>query len=141
MTVLFSEAELDLMRLDAEGEMLDTFTAHAPGGTTKDADGYDVPGFTDEGSTPGKLQGDTNADTVTEMVDIGGERRPVMRGGLHVPISAPLPTAGDSGIGWEYECAAVGPGSDPSLLGRRYLVVNVPSKSYATARRLDVVEV
>jgi hypothetical protein len=30
---------------------------------------------------------------------------------------------------------------DPALLGRRFQVVSVPAKSFATARRLDVVEV
>jgi hypothetical protein len=52
-----------------------------------------------------------------------------------------VPTAGDQGIGWEYLCTAVGAHDDPTLLGRRFLVVNAPAKSFATARRLDVVEV
>jgi hypothetical protein len=52
-----------------------------------------------------------------------------------------VPTAGDQGIDWEYLCTAVGAHDDPTLLGRRFLVVNAPAKSFATARRLDVVEV
>lgn len=122
--------------------MVDTFTAYSPNGFTT-VSGLEVPAYADEGDTPGKIQGGSasTADTATEYVTVGGVRRPLLRGGLHIPISAPLPRAGDRGVGWEYECTAVGALSDPSLAGRRYLVVNVPAKSLATARRLDVVEV
>jgi hypothetical protein len=65
----------------------------------------------------------------------------VLRAGLHIPISSDLPTAGDRGVGWEYEVTAIDSFDDPTLLGRRFLVVNAPAKSFATARRLDVVEV
>jgi hypothetical protein len=124
-------------RAAAEGQMQDVFTAYAPGGKSTNADGYEVDGFTSQGATVGKVSGRSReGDTQTRTVNIGGSDRPIVEGGLHVPLSAPMPT-----IGWEYECTAVGPGSDPGLLGRRYRVVDVPLKSYATARRLDVVDV
>lgn len=117
--------------------MGDTFAAFSPGGTTTDDDGFEVDGFTDEGTTFGKVSGRSrDGDTNTRTVTIGGVERPVLEGGLHIPISAALPT-----VGWEYECTAVGADSDPAILGRRYRVVDSPAKSYATARRLDVVDV
>lgn len=130
-------------RMAAEVEMTLTLTAYSPNGTTTDADGYEVPAFADEGSTPGKVQGGTQAgkDTPTRHVSIGGVERPVLSAGLHVPIAAPVPVASEQrGIGWEYLVTAIGPNDDPALLNRRYLVVGVPMKSFSTARRLDVVE-
>lgn len=115
--------------------MADTFTAYAYEWTT--VDGLDEQTWTPQYDTAGKvsgrsMQGDTNTRTVT----IGDVERPVVEGGLHIPLTATLPA-----IGWEFECIAVGPASDPALLGRRWRVVDVPTKSFATARRLDVVEV
>lgn len=116
--------------------MLDTFTAYAF--TTTVVDGLDVQGWTSQGTTSGKVAGPSaqSADTTTHTVTIGGVERPVVEGGLHIPLSAPLPA-----IGWEYVCTVVGAASDPALLDRRWRVIDVPAKSYATARRLDVVEV
>jgi hypothetical protein len=122
--------------------MTDRFTAYSPNGKTT-VSGLEVQAYADEGSTVGKLQGGSasTADAATRMVQVGGVSRPVLVGGLHIPVSADLPVAGDRGIGWEYECTSVGAVSDASLVGRRFLVVGVPAKDFATARRLDVVEV
>jgi hypothetical protein len=65
--------------------------------------------------------------------------RPVVEGGLHIPIDSPVPAVGKYGVGWEYVLTDLGPLTDPSLLNSRWLVVDAPAKSYATARRLDVV--
>ena len=116
---------------------IDTFAAYSPNGTTLDANGYNVPAFASQGSTPGKVQARTRqGDTNTRTVAVGGVERPVLEGGLHIPVSATVPS-----VGWEYVCTAVGALSDPSLLNRRYRVVDVPAKTYVTARRLDVVQV
>ena len=129
-------------RIAAEAAMTLTFTPYSPNGYTT-VSGLEVPAYASHTNTRGKVQGGSasTADTATEYVTIGGVRRPLLRGGLHIPISATLPTAGDQGVGWEYAVTAVGPLDDPALLNRRFLVVNVPAKSYATARRLDVVEI
>lgn len=115
--------------------MLDTFTAYAHTETT-DADGMTVRAWVQQYVTPGKVsgrsrQGDTNTRTVT----VGGVERLVIEGGIHVPLDAAVPE-----VGWQLLCTAVGGSSDPALVGRRWQVVDVPAKSYATARRLDVVE-
>ena len=124
-------------RAAAEALYVDTFAAYAPNGTTTDVNGYEIPAWTAHGSTPGKVQAQVRqGDTQTRTVVIGGTERPVISGGLHIPIAATLPA-----FGWEYECTAIGPQSDPALLGRRYRVVDVPAKTNLTARRLDVVEV
>jgi hypothetical protein len=128
-------------RAAAEAEMVDTFAATSTGWTT--VDGMDVKGDIAQGSTPGKVQAGSRdgSDTATRMFSVGGVDRPILMGGLHIPISAPVPAAGDRGVGWEYTCTATGPATDPAQLGKRFLVVSVPIKTYATARRLDVVEV
>lgn len=124
------------LRTYADAAFGDSFTAYAF--TTTKVDDLDVQAWVSQGVTPGKVAGPSAAaaDTQTRTVSVGGVERPVVEGGLHIPISAPLPA-----IGWEYVCDSVGPQSDPALVGRRWRVVDVPAKSYATARRLDVVEV
>ena len=129
-------ATLPGLRAEAEARMSDTFTAYAY--TTIKVDGIDEQDWAAQYETPGRVSGTSaNArDTYTRYVQVGGVERPEVQGGLHIPLSADLPE-----IGWRFECTAVGPASDPALLGRRWQVTNVPTKSYATARRLDVVEI
>lgn len=124
-------------------ESLMTLSLEAFSTDAVEVDGMLVETPVSEGTTVGKVQAGraTANDAVTRMVTVGGVARPVMQGGLHIPISAPVPVAGEQGQGWQYEVTAVGPHDDPALLGRRFLVVSVPVKSKATARRLDVVEV
>lgn len=131
-------------RIAARRLMTLTLTPYAPAGVTLDGDGYEVQAYEAQSPHAGKVQGGSSSveDTATRSVTIGGIARPVLSGGLHIPIDAPVPLAGQQrGVGWEYEITAVGAGDDPALLGRRFLVVGVPIKSFATARRLDVVEV
>ena len=143
-------AALPELQAHAESMMTLTLTAYSPAGATKDADGYDVQQYADEGETPGKIQGGSQAgkDTQTRYVNVGGTERPVLAGGLHIPLdrfifdmSLLIVADEQRGVGWEFEVSELGPHDDPALLGRRYLVVEVPAKSYATARRLSVVEV
>lgn len=116
--------------------MLETFTAYAATWTT--VGGLQVQTWVQQYVTDGKVAGRSRqgGDTNTRIVTIGGIERFVLEGGLHIPLNAGLPA-----VGWEFVCTAAGPYSDPSLLGRRFRVVDVPAKSYATARRLDVFEV
>ena len=124
-------------RAAAADLFIDTFTAYSPNGTPPDANGYEVPAFTSQGTTPGKVQARTRqGDTNVRTIRVGDVDRPVLEGGLHIPLSATVPS-----VGWEYVCTAIGSLSDPALLNRRYRVVDVPAKTYATARRLDVVQV
>jgi hypothetical protein len=128
-------AALPELRREAEATMQDTFTAYAYAWTK--IDGLEEQTWTPQGTTRGKVSGRSRqGDTNTRTEDVGGVERPVVDGGLHIPLDAPVPERG-----WEYVCDAVGPASDPSLVGRRWRVVDVPAKSFATARRLDVVEV
>lgn len=123
-----------------------TLTPHTPTVPptyTIDADGYEVPVY-DEGEPHiGRVPRNSSrgSDTPTEYKEIGGVSRPVLKGGLHIPISAPRPIAGEQrGMATEYVVTAIGTIDDPALLGMRYLVVGSPVVT-ATARRLDVVEV
>lgn len=125
----------------AERLMTLTLTAYSPGAMTV-VNGQETPGDTPEGTTVGKASGQSQqaSDPYTRTVTIGDVEVPVIQGGLHIPLSAPVPDE-RPGHQWEYVVTAVGRADDPALLGRRYRVVSVPAKSYATARRLDVVEV
>lgn len=127
-------------RRAAEALMLDTFTAYSPTDDVEtDEDGYEVPYYKPEGTTKGKVAGDSGRDTDARTVTIGGSERQVVEGGLHIPLAAPVPTVGEYGHGWEYVLTTLGPMTDPSLLNSRWLVLDSPAKSYATARRLNVV--
>lgn len=138
-------AELPFLRQQAESLMTLTLTPQVPtGDTTVDGNGYEVPEFTPQATHKGKVQAGSRDgdDPTTRSVSIGGVQRPVFSGGLHIPIGAPVPVASEQrSQAWEYVVTAVGAADDPALLGRRYMVVGVPAKSFATARRLDVVEV
>lgn len=140
---LFTPGELADDRALAESLMTLTFQAYEPQGWGN-VNGVDQLLFNEKAQTPGKVQrpGNRGKDPMTHTVTIDNVERPVLDAGLHIPLSAELPKVGlERGQGWEYECIAVGDMDDPALLGRRYMVVNVPAKSYATARRLDVIEV
>lgn len=129
-------------RAAAEALMVDTFTPYAPNGSTTGGDGLQVPAYTTKTATVGKTQSRSMQSEVGHrMVRVGDVERPVLEAGLHIPMTALVPVAGDQGVGWEYVCTAVGVGSDPALVGRRWLVVSVASKTFQTSRRLDVVEV
>jgi hypothetical protein len=116
----------------AEALMGDEFTAYSEGTVT--IDGLDEPGWVAEYVTVGRVVGQSRqSDAESRTVTVGGVEREVLQGGLHIPLAADLPA-----IGWVFVCTAVGSGSDPALLGRKWRVQDVPVKSYATARRLDV---
>ncbi|MFT3871548.1 MAG: DUF6093 family protein [Nocardioides sp.] len=122
-------------RAAAESLMTLTLAWYEPNGWTTGTD-KQVPAFTSRGTTPGKLQGSAGSDSTTRWVSVGGVERPVLQAGLHVPAEGLVP-----GIDWEAEVTAVGDLADIALLGRRYRVTGLSLKSFATARRLDVVEV
>ena len=128
-------ARLGAMQARAQTLMIDTFAAYAL--TFEEVDGFREEVWTPQGTTSGKVAGRSRqSDTDTRTVTIGGVEREVVDGGLHIPLGPMRPQ-----IDWEFVCTDVGPASDSSLLGRRWRVVDVPAKSYMTARRLDVVEV
>ncbi len=122
-----------------------TVTPHEPDGyDTTGPGGSNVPKFIDHPPHKAKVQAGSQTqgvDTGTRYEVIGTVSRPVLTGGLHIPVSAPCPTGGLPGRGWEYVVTSAPSPNDPALLNRRYRVVNAPAKSFATARRLDVVEV
>ena len=135
----FSHAELEEHRADQESLMTLTLSASAPPTSqTRDADGMDTSARIPKGTTIGRLSGQSGSatDPYTREVQVAGVARPVIQGGVLIPVSSPTPD-----IGWEYVIDAVGADDDPGLKNRRYHVVSVPVKSGATVRRLDVVEV
>lgn len=140
---MFTAAELAEHRADAESLMQDTFVALRPDPTavTIDSEGFEVRGYANEGTTQGKIAGPSSQarDTNVRTTVVGGVERPVVEGGMHLPISSKVPKMGEYGAGWEYLLTIPGPATDPSLLNSRWLVLDAPAKSWATARRLNVV--
>lgn len=133
-------------RVFAVAQMVDTFTAYKP--TAGKSGNFDVTTYVDQGTTLGKVGGSSGGDPVTRTLTIGDSRVPIIEGGLQIPLDAfvvngaiQIVSSEQRGTAWEFECTAVGPATDPALLGRRFMVVNLPVKSNATARRMDVVEV
>jgi hypothetical protein len=123
--------------------MRDTFTAYSPGGSTT-VNGFEVPGYTSQGTTTGKVAGSSMQarDTATRTVTVGGVELLVVEGGLHIPISATVPVAGEYGTGWEYLLSTLGEDTPASLLNSRWLVVGgTTPKSHQTALRLDVARI
>lgn len=119
-----------------------TLAAYAPNGRTV-VNGKETWAFLPQGATRGKVRGQSAQaqQPYARTVTIGAVEVAVVEGGLHIPVGAVVPKAGERGVGWEYVVTKVGPADDPALLGRRYLVTNSPAMSHATARRLDVAEV
>ena len=138
-----------LRAMQARAETLHTLTLawYSPNGkTAAGADGMVRRAAKAEGTTRGKMQAPSQlpgVDTPTRMVKIGDTELPVLSGALHIGIRDLLDGAGALRlkIGWECTVAAVGADDDPALLGRKYRVVDVPVKSFSTARRIDVVDV
>lgn len=131
-----SAALPDLQR-HAESLHQDTFSAWSPNGFSTDGDGYETALWAAQGNVAGKINTrGQQAEGMTRYVTVGGVELPVIEGGLRIGIGATVPE-----VGWEYQCTAIGPRSDQSLLGRRWRVVGVPTKTHAVQRRLDVVEV
>lgn len=122
-------------RAFAEQQFSDTFTAYASTWTT--VDGLQEQTWTAQGTTPGKIPnkragGDaSNARTVT----VGNVERIVIEAGLHLPWSA------TPAVGQEYVLTTLGPTTHPSMLNKRYRVVETHPTSAMTAWRLDVVDV
>lgn len=138
-------ASLPAMRRDAESLMTLTLAWFSPEGTKTVVNGMEERTPRSEGSTPGKVQGPSSqtGDSDARMVSVGGSDRPVVSAGVHIPLSSLLASDGSLRLvpGWECRVTAVRDLADSALLGRRFRVVDVPVKSYATARRLDVVDV
>lgn len=126
-------------RTAAQAQMLDTCDVKRPTGhmTQDETTGREIPEYETLYSSPCKVASRVSkGDTLARYVTIGGVERPVIDGGIHLPMSAL-----DIGISYVITLTALGPVTDPRLLGQSFRVESVPSKSYATARRLDVVEV
>lgn len=133
--------EMDAFRREAESLFTDVFTAYRPTGYTRAADGMETPSYEQVGRTPGKIQarGGSSRDTSARTQNVAGVDRPIVEGGLHIPVDAQAPTLGPKGVGWEYVLTSPGPFTPHDLAGSRWLVVDSPAKSFQTARRLDVV--
>lgn len=87
------------------------------------------------GKVPNKRAGGDASSART--VNVGGVERIVVEGGLHLAWDAsPSPT-----VGMEYVLTKLGPTTHPSMLNKRYKVVETHPTSAMTAWRLDVVDV
>lgn len=146
---MFTAAELAEHQADAESLMVLCFQAEVPGMVLDDKN-RKIPGFEPFGAPCiGKIAGSSTAarDTPVRTLRVGAVTRPVLEGGLHLPVGAfvvagvlQIVMSEDPAAAWRLRVVGSRLG-DPSMVGRKYQVVGVPAKPWATARRLDVVEV
>lgn len=132
-------SRLGAMRARAVSLMHDSFTAYSPNGLAPGPAGLEQPSYVTQGTTVGKIAAVSRDDTGTSQETVGGVGRRVPTATLHIPFSSFAPVGGERFIGWEFVLTTPGPNTAPELAGSRWLVVDSPAKSYATARRLDVV--
>lgn len=121
----------------AEALMTDTVTIRridpdAP--PTQDPDtGTTSPTYADLFTSPCKVQARALGALTAEA---GGRTATTVRVELHLPLSADALETFDVA-----EITAVGPLSDPQLVGRKFTITAPVAKSFATARRYEVEEV
>lgn len=123
----------------AESLMQDRGVMRSPTGhAVIDDNGQEIPSYADEFTTRCKVAGASTGgtDPTYATVTVGGVQRSLITAGVAIPVGSPTCKRG-----WVFEVTAVGPSSDPRILGRKYLVHNDPASSFKTARKLDVVEV
>lgn len=118
----------------AESLMTDTVTVDRPTGRTvqDEVTGLKVPVFTTEFASLCKVQQHLKSSGASLVVEGGVLRADVDRL-VHFPISAPVVLPGD-----RLTITAIGPTTDPQLLGVVLWVTDTAVKSYATARRVPV---
>jgi hypothetical protein len=126
-------------RAAAEETHQDTFTAYSPNGTTTDGNGFEVRAYATRASRPARSPARSPATRTPARSRSAAWSAPWSRAACTSPSTPRSPLVGEYGVGWEYVLTDLGPLTDPSLLDSRWLVVDAPAKSYATARRLDVV--
>lgn len=134
----------------AESLMTLTVQAFAPptGPIELNEDGFEVRTPVAKGKSCAKVQSPSQqSDNSTRTFVVGGVPLPVLEEGLHLPIEKYFENgrlairAGDRGVGWEFKILTAASPIDLALVGRQFLVVGIPTKSFMTARRLHVVEV
>lgn len=133
---LITSAELDELRADAESLMVDTIAFRRPGATTTDADGLQVRGHTALFTTKCEVTGRGQGEVAGRTVRIGEVEHVVLEGGINIPVTGGELRDGDEGV-----ITAIGPDTDQTVLGNVYRVVGFGGRTWATKRRLDVVEV
>lgn len=133
MSTLFTAAEVEEDRAEAEARMLDTFDIKLPTGTAY-VGGEDVTTYDDLFTTPGRVKVSGGLSAHTSQV---GERTSVeVSRELHIPVdSAEVPALAVA------VCTAVHTTSDPTLLGATLTLAGPAPGSQTTARRLQVTQV
>jgi hypothetical protein len=125
------EAELPFLRAEAEARMQDTWTIGADLGYAFDGTN-DVQTVTPLFTTKGRLK---SAGTVAQETNAGERTVIETRRELHTPWDSPA-----APVNAVAECTAIGPLSDPTLLGTIVRLSGPAPGSQQTARRLEVVE-
>lgn len=126
------EAQLPLLRAEAEARMLDTWAIGTDAGWTS-VDGVDVQTVTPLFTTVGRL---TERGTQVSDAEVGGRTSALTRRELHIPWDSPVAPADAVA-----ECIEIHESTDPTLLGTIVRLRGPAPASQKTARRLEVVEV
>jgi hypothetical protein len=123
--------QLPALRLEAESRMTDTWAIGTDEGWTFDGTD-DVQTVDPLFTTKGRLK---SAGTVAQETNAGERTVIETRRELHIPWDSPA-----APVNAVAECTAIGPLSDPTLLGTIVRLSGPAPGSQQTARRLEVVE-
>jgi hypothetical protein len=135
VTSLFTAAELERDRAEAESRMLDTFAIKLSLGVNYNpATGNNEETFEDLFATNGRIK--ASSGLVARESEAGGRTVVTVTRELHIPIDSPAVPTGAVAI-----CTAVHNTSDPTLLDARLRLAGPAPGSQTTARRLEVTEV
>lgn len=128
-------SELDSFRAAAEALMLDTCTVSDKTGrmAQNEGTGAEEAVYVARFSSKCKIQ--SSASLVVSDASVGGHRQAIDQLQIHLPV-----TVGQVAQGELITITATGAGSDPRLVGRKFIVGAPMSKSFATATRLSVKE-
>lgn len=135
MTTLFTAAEVEQDRAEAEARMLDTFEVKMPTGTAYNpATGNDEATYDDLFVTEGRVK--TGRGLSAREAEAGGRTVTSVVREWHIPVdSEAVPTGAVAICTWVHET------SDPTLLGAVLKLSGPAPGSQTTARRLQVEEV
>lgn len=135
MTTLFTLAELQQERAEAEARMLDTFAISVPTGgwVYDDLAEQDVEELTPLFETPGYIP--PAAGILSQSAEAGGRTVVTSRREIRIPWdSAEVP------VNAVAVCTAIGPTTPPRMLNKRYRVGGSSGASQGTACHLEILE-
>lgn len=133
---LITDEDLAILRADAETLMVDTITwrRRTGRGAQNEGTGREEPGYETLFTCPCEITGRSQGEVTGRTVTLGGVEYVVLEGGINIPVATGELRAGDEGV------IATVAGTSDTTVGDVYRIVGFGGRTWATKRRLDVVE-